>query len=110
MQIELQITVLNYDEAGQHSTTLRRPVPENAQIARSGDLVAANENWPPVPVDHVVWNDKLAHAVVVLAAVDADDVGPGTVALEILHAAGWREIAEESIPSSDMAATVPGID
>lgn len=100
MRLELQATLVTYDDAGRVEQTLLRVIDNPVHVPRPGDRVIANENWEPVAVLDVVWDEALNNAVVELEAIDADEVGPGDVARELLVAAGWHLLDDNSQPAS----------
>lgn len=95
MTIELQLTVQSYDADEPTLTVLRRAAADGSNVPRAGDFVAANDNWPPQAVERVVWDEDLRHVLVDLGLVDADEVGPRQVAIEILEIAGWVLVPQD---------------
>jgi hypothetical protein len=103
MRLELQATLVAYDDGGRVERTLRRAIDNPAHVPRTCDRVIANENWEPVAVLDVVWDETLGNAVVELDAIDAEEVGPGDVARELLVAAGWHVVDNDSQPAPTSA-------
>lgn len=93
MRVELQTRLITYGTDGEYAVLLRKEV-DCTYPPRSGDRVIVNEGWEPVTVLVVTWDEQLTSLVAELDMLDADEVAPIDVSLELLASSGWHAVED----------------